>query len=99
MNKNSELHSLKNLKRIKNVKKHQKLWITMNLTKKLKIEFGIALTINKGSFRICTHQNSELHSPEFGIALTEKVAQTLLNKSIRCFIKSIIKVIKKSFFI
>ena len=71
----------------------------MNLTKKLKIEFGIALTINKGSFRICTHQNSELHSPEFGIALTEKVAQTLLNKSIRCFIKSIIKVIKKSFFI
>ena len=64
MNKNSELHSLKNLKRIKNVKKHQKLWITMNLTKKLKIEFGIALTINKGCFRNCTHQ-------KFGIALTE----------------------------
>ena len=34
----------------------------MNLTKKLKIEFGIALT-----------PHSELHSPEFGIALTEKV--------------------------
>ena len=64
----------------------------MNLTKRLKIEFGIALTINKGSFRNCTHST-------FGIALTEKVAQTLLNKSIRCFIKSIIKVIKKSFFI
>ena len=42
---------------------------------------------------------SELHSPEFGIALTEKVAQTLFYKSIQCFIKSIIKVIKKSFFI
>lgn len=35
----------------------------MNLTKKLKIEFGIALTINKGCFRNCTH-------PTFGIALT-----------------------------
>ena len=35
----------------------------MNLTKKLKIEFGIALTINKGSFRNCTHST-------FGIALT-----------------------------
>lgn len=35
----------------------------MNLTKRLKIEFGIALTINKGSFRNCTHST-------FGIALT-----------------------------
>ena len=41
----------------------------------------------------------EKYKIQFGIALTEKVAQTLLNKSIRCFIKSIIKVIKKSFFI
>ena len=36
---------------------------------------------------------------EFGIALTEKVAQTLFYKSIEYFIKSIIKVFKKSFFI
>ena len=50
--------------------------------------FGIVLT-----------QLSELHSPYFGIALTEKVAQTLFHKSIERFIKSIIKVIKKSFFI
>ena len=99
MIKNSELHSLKNLERFKNVKKHQKLWITTNINSKLKIEFGIALTINKGSFRICTHQNSELHSQEFGIALTEKVAQTLFYKSIEYLIKSIIKVIKKFFFI
>ena len=36
----------------------------MNFNEKIKIEFGIALTINKGSFRNCTHQNSELHSPK-----------------------------------
>ena len=35
----------------------------MNFNEKIKIEFGIALTINKGSFRICTHST-------FGIALT-----------------------------
>ena len=63
MIKNSELHSLKNLERFKNVKKHQKLWITTNINSKLKIEFGIALTINKGSFRNCTHST-------FGVALT-----------------------------
>ena len=48
---------------------------------------------------------SEFHSSEirisahfqFGFPLTEKVAQTLFYKSIQCFIKSIIKVIKKSF--
>lgn len=54
----------------------------------IRVVFGIALT-----------QHSELHSPEFGIALTEKVVQTLFYKSIQFFIKSIIKVIKKSFFI
>ena len=54
----------------------------------IRVVFGIALT-----------PHSELHSLEFGIALTEKVAQTLFYKSIQCFIKSIIKVIKKSFFI
>ena len=71
----------------------------MNFNEKIKIEFGIALTINKGSFRICTHQNSELHSPEFGIALTEKVVQTFYYRVMQYLIKSIIKVIKKSFFI
>ena len=35
----------------------------MNFNEKIKIEFGIALTINKGSFRICPHST-------FGIALT-----------------------------
>ena len=35
----------------------------MNFNEKIKIEFGIALTINKGVFRIFTHQ-------KFGIALT-----------------------------
>ena len=35
----------------------------MNFNEKIKIEFGIALTINKGSFRNCTHST-------FGIALT-----------------------------
>ena len=54
----------------------------------IRVVFGFALT-----------PLSELHSPEFGIALTEKVAQTLFYKSIEYLIKSIIKVIKKSFFI
>ena len=35
----------------------------MNFNEKIKIEFGIALTINKGSIRNCTHST-------FGIALT-----------------------------
>ena len=39
------------------------LWIIPNINRKLKIEFGIALTINRGSFRNCTHS-------AFGIALT-----------------------------
>ena len=39
------------------------LWITTNINRKLEIEFGIALTINRGSFRNCAHST-------FGIALT-----------------------------
>lgn len=50
--------------------------------------FGIALT-----------PLSELHSLIFGIALTENRVKMLYHKAIRCIIKSIIKVIKKSFFI
>lgn len=50
--------------------------------------FGIALT-----------PLSELHSLIFGFALTENGVQLPSHKSIWCFIKSIIKVIKKSFFI
>ena len=42
---------------------------------------------------------SELHSPEFGIALTEKVTQTFDYREMQYLIKSIIKVIKKSFFL
>ena len=52
----------------------------------MRVVFGIALT-----------QHSELHSLYFGIALNGKVVQTLLYKSIERFIKSNIKVIKKSF--
>ena len=40
----------------------------------------------------------EKYKIQFGIALNGKVVQTLLYKSIERFIKSIIKVIKKSFF-
>jgi hypothetical protein len=38
-----------------------------------------------------------LHSPEFGIALTEKVAETLFYRAMQHLIKSIIKVIKSLF--
>lgn len=48
--------------------------------------FGIAVTLL-----------SELRSPEFGIALTQKVAQNLCHKRMQCLIKSILKVIKKFF--
>jgi hypothetical protein len=48
--------------------------------------FGIALT-----------PLSKLHSREFGIALTENGAQIASYKAIWRLIKSIIKVIKKSF--
>lgn len=82
--------------------KHKKKWITtsivlkMNENRKLNSElhspenccfFGIAVTLL-----------SELRSPEFGIALTQKVAQNLCHKRIQYLIKSILKVIKKSFF-
>lgn len=50
--------------------------------------FGIALT-----------PLSELHSLIFGFALTENGVQMPFHKAIQCIIKSIIKVIKKSFFI
>ena len=36
---------------------------------------------------------------EFGIALTEKVTETLFHRAMQHVFKSIIKVIKKSFFI
>jgi hypothetical protein len=70
-----------------------------NINRKLKIEFGIALTINRGSFRNCTHSTFGIALTEFGIALTEKVAETLFYRAMQHLIKSIIKVIKKSFFI
>ncbi|MDQ0593419.1 hypothetical protein QFZ37_001788 [Chryseobacterium ginsenosidimutans] len=82
---------------------HKKMWITtsiilkMNENRKLNSElhspenccfFGIAVTLL-----------SELRSLEFGIALTEKVPQNLCYKRMQCLIKSILKVVKKSFFI
>lgn len=54
---------------------------------------------NRWYFGIALTPLSELHSLEFGIALTEKVVQILCQKAIRWLIKSILKVIKKSFFI
>ena len=42
------------------------------LTKKLKIEFGIALTINKEFFRNCTHSTFGIALTRIRIALTEK---------------------------
>lgn len=81
---------------------HKKMWITtsavlkMNENRRLNSElhspenccfFGIAVTLL-----------SELRSPAFGIALTEKTAQNLCHKRMQCLIKSILKVIKKSFF-
>ena len=65
MIKNSELHSLKNLERFKNVKKHQKLWITTNINSKLKIEIGIALTINTVSY---THLDVYKRQPYYRLA-------------------------------
>lgn len=81
---------------------HKKMWITTSIVLKMnengKLNSELHSPENCCFFGIAVTQLSELRSLEFGIALTQKVAQNLCDKRIRRLIKSILKVIKKSFF-
>ncbi|SEM44978.1 hypothetical protein SAMN05421856_103303 [Chryseobacterium taichungense] len=82
---------------------HEKMWITTSAVLKMnenrRFNSELHSPENFCFFGITVTLLSELRSPEFGIALTEKTAQNLCHKRMQCLIKSILKVIKKSFFI
>ena len=89
---NSELHSPEDLENTKIVDNLAVLWITTVIRINGKIDSELHSPKNRLYFGIAFTPISELHSPVFGIALTEKYIQTLCGKRKMTLTKSNLKV-------